>query len=52
MEMTQKEAYDILLACFKAQSDERRKNLRWHARQGTAICCGKRAHLWSCEGGG
>lgn len=38
--MTADARKNVLLMAFGALEEWQRKNLRWHAEQGTPVCCG------------
>lgn len=44
--MTKTEAKHHLRKAFAALTPTQRERLRWHAEEGTPICCGKDAYLY------
>ena len=43
---------DALTTAFRALTRKQRANLLWHAENGTVICCGEDAFVWSDGNGG
>ena len=46
------ESQGVLAEAFLVLSPEQKENLRWHAEQGTRICCGVHAAAYYHEGAG
>ena len=42
----------VLVAAFKALTDEHKDNLRWHMEKGTPVVCGADAELYTDGRGG
>lgn len=42
--------YKQLLSIFRQLPEKNRKNLAWHAKAGTRICCGPYANSYTLNG--
>lgn len=45
--MTQLTIRQALVECFRTLPLEARRNLAWHAKQKTKICCGKKSEFFT-----
>ena len=50
--MNNDEAISELTIIFSDLNDDERNNLRWHAKKGTPLCCGRTAVAYVTKSGG